>query len=71
MFRRIKRLESESFLAASVRTDQATGSQKKRIVCCAQVNGGGHVAMLEVHGENFSPHLKVWFGNSEAETMFK
>uniref|UniRef100_A0A672G946 Recombination signal binding protein for immunoglobulin kappa J region-like n=1 Tax=Salarias fasciatus TaxID=181472 RepID=A0A672G946_SALFA len=36
-----------------------------------QVNGGGHVAMLEIHGENFSPHLKVWFGNSEAETMFK
>ncbi|KAG7236767.1 hypothetical protein INR49_000267, partial [Caranx melampygus] len=35
------------------------------------VNGGGHVAMLEIHGENFSPHLKVWFGNSEAETMFK
>uniref|UniRef100_A0A667WXQ2 Recombination signal binding protein for immunoglobulin kappa J region like n=1 Tax=Myripristis murdjan TaxID=586833 RepID=A0A667WXQ2_9TELE len=36
-----------------------------------QVNGGGHVAMLEIHGENFSPLLKVWFGNSEAETMFK
>ncbi|XP_023254701.1 recombining binding protein suppressor of hairless-like protein [Seriola lalandi dorsalis] len=36
-----------------------------------QVNGGGHVAMLEIHGENFSPHLKVWFGSSEAETMFK
>lgn len=36
-----------------------------------QVNGGGHVAMLEINGENFSPHLKVWFGNTEAETMFK
>uniref|UniRef100_A0AAQ6INP3 Recombination signal binding protein for immunoglobulin kappa J region-like n=1 Tax=Anabas testudineus TaxID=64144 RepID=A0AAQ6INP3_ANATE len=36
-----------------------------------QVNGGGHVAMLEISGENFSPHLKVWFGNIEAETMFK
>lgn len=36
-----------------------------------EVNGGGHVAMLEIHGENFSPHLKVWFGHSEAETMFK
>lgn len=36
-----------------------------------QLNGGGHVAMLEIHGENFSPHLKVWFGNNEAETMFK
>ncbi|XP_072307870.1 recombining binding protein suppressor of hairless-like protein isoform X1 [Eucyclogobius newberryi] len=36
-----------------------------------QVNGGGHVAMLEIHGENFGPHVKVWFGNHEAETMFK
>ncbi|KAF7207571.1 recombining binding protein suppressor of hairless-like protein isoform X1 [Nothobranchius furzeri] len=36
-----------------------------------EVNGGGHVAMLEIHGENFSPHLKILFGNSEAETMFK
>ncbi|XP_021424043.2 recombining binding protein suppressor of hairless-like protein isoform X2 [Oncorhynchus mykiss] len=36
-----------------------------------QVNGGGHVAMLEVNGENFGPHLKVWFGNVEAETMFR
>ncbi|XP_040926797.1 recombining binding protein suppressor of hairless-like protein [Betta splendens] len=33
--------------------------------------GGGHVATLEVSGENFSPHLKVWFGNTEAETMFR
>ncbi|XP_078804287.1 recombining binding protein suppressor of hairless-like protein isoform X2 [Oryzias latipes] len=39
--------------------------------CSCLVNGGGHVAMLEVHGENFSPHLKVWFGSREAETMFK
>ncbi|XP_043978506.1 recombining binding protein suppressor of hairless-like protein [Gambusia affinis] len=36
-----------------------------------EVNGGGHVAMLEIHGENFSPHLKMLFGNREAETMFK
>lgn len=36
-----------------------------------ELNGGGHVAMLELHGENFSPHLKVWFGNMEAETMFR
>lgn len=27
--------------------------------------------MLELHGENFSPHLKVWFGNMQAETMFR
>uniref|UniRef100_A0A3B4XI42 Recombination signal binding protein for immunoglobulin kappa J region like n=1 Tax=Seriola lalandi dorsalis TaxID=1841481 RepID=A0A3B4XI42_SERLL len=42
-----------------------------RVCVFLQVNGGGHVAMLEIHGENFSPHLKVWFGSSEAETMFK
>uniref|UniRef100_A0A8B9GRL2 Recombination signal binding protein for immunoglobulin kappa J region-like n=1 Tax=Astyanax mexicanus TaxID=7994 RepID=A0A8B9GRL2_ASTMX len=36
-----------------------------------ELNGGGHVAMLELHGENFSPHLKVWFGNMEADTMFR
>ncbi|XP_042260834.1 recombining binding protein suppressor of hairless-like protein [Thunnus albacares] len=41
------------------------------VITGLEVNGGGHVAMLEIHGENFNPHLKVWFGNSEAETMFK
>ncbi|TKS71867.1 Suppressor of hairless protein J kappa-recombination signal-binding protein RBP-J kappa [Collichthys lucidus] len=41
------------------------------VITGLEVNGGGHVAMLEVHGENFNPHLKVWFGNSETETMFK
>uniref|UniRef100_A0AAZ1X4M4 Recombination signal binding protein for immunoglobulin kappa J region-like n=1 Tax=Oreochromis aureus TaxID=47969 RepID=A0AAZ1X4M4_OREAU len=41
------------------------------VVTGLEVNGGGHVAMLEIHGENFTPHLKVWFGNGEAETMYK
>uniref|UniRef100_A0A3Q3M5W0 Recombination signal binding protein for immunoglobulin kappa J region-like n=1 Tax=Mastacembelus armatus TaxID=205130 RepID=A0A3Q3M5W0_9TELE len=41
------------------------------VITGLEVNGGGHVAMLEIHGENFSPHLKVWFGNCEADTMFK
>ncbi|XP_053354808.1 recombining binding protein suppressor of hairless-like protein isoform X1 [Clarias gariepinus] len=36
-----------------------------------ELNGGGHVAMLEINGENFSPYLKVWFGNMEAETMYR
>jgi len=35
------------------------------------VNGGGDVAMLELTGDNFSPALKVWFGDVEAETMFR
>jgi len=27
--------------------------------------------MLELTGENFSPNLRVWFGDVEAETMFR
>lgn len=27
--------------------------------------------MLELTGEGFSPHLRVWFGDVEAETMFR
>ncbi|XP_018600025.2 recombining binding protein suppressor of hairless-like protein [Scleropages formosus] len=41
------------------------------VISTLELNGGGHVAMLEIQGENFSPHLKVWFGNVEAETMFR
>ncbi|XP_068449877.1 recombining binding protein suppressor of hairless-like protein [Clinocottus analis] len=41
------------------------------VITGLEVNGGGHVATLDVHGENLSPHLKVWFGNIEAETMFR
>ncbi|XP_074532301.1 recombining binding protein suppressor of hairless-like protein [Halichoeres trimaculatus] len=41
------------------------------VITGLELNGGGHMAMLEIQGENFSPHLKVWFGNHEAETMFK
>ncbi|CAK8697556.1 unnamed protein product [Clavelina lepadiformis] len=36
-----------------------------------QLNGGGDVAMLEVNGENFTSNLKVWFGDVEAETMYR
>uniref|UniRef100_A0A8C2ERY2 RBP-Jkappa IPT domain-containing protein n=1 Tax=Cyprinus carpio TaxID=7962 RepID=A0A8C2ERY2_CYPCA len=36
-----------------------------------ELNGERHVAILELHGENFGPHLKVWFGNMQAETMFR
>uniref|UniRef100_A0A8C3AH95 Recombination signal binding protein for immunoglobulin kappa J region like n=1 Tax=Cyclopterus lumpus TaxID=8103 RepID=A0A8C3AH95_CYCLU len=41
------------------------------VITGLEVNGGGHVATLDIHGENLSPHLKVWFGNNEAETMFR
>nr|XP_046908232.1 recombining binding protein suppressor of hairless-like isoform X2 [Dermatophagoides farinae] len=41
------------------------------IVHSLNVNGGGDVAMLELSGENLSPSLKVWFGDVEAETMYR
>ena len=36
-----------------------------------QVSGGNDVAMLELSGENFTPELKVWFADIEAETMYR
>ena len=36
-----------------------------------QLNGGGDVAMLELSGESFAPNLRVWFGEVEAETMYR
>ena len=41
------------------------------IVHSLNLNGGGDVAMLELAGENLSPSLKVWFGDVEAETMYR
>lgn len=41
------------------------------VLCPAQLTGGGDVAMLEVQGEYFHTHLKVWFGDVEAETMYR
>uniref|UniRef100_A0AAQ4PH89 Recombination signal binding protein for immunoglobulin kappa J region a n=1 Tax=Gasterosteus aculeatus aculeatus TaxID=481459 RepID=A0AAQ4PH89_GASAC len=36
-----------------------------------QLNGGGDVAMLELTGQNFTPKLRVWFGDVEADTMYR
>lgn len=36
-----------------------------------KLNGGGDVAMLELTGQNFTPNLRVWFGDVEAETMYR
>eukprot|EP00095_Tigriopus_kingsejongensis_P007478 maker-scaffold640_size121076-snap-gene-0.28 protein:Tk07478 transcript:maker-scaffold640_size121076-snap-gene-0.28-mRNA-1 annotation:"suppressor of hairless protein" len=41
------------------------------VVQSLHLNGGGDVAMLELTGENFTPNLKVWFGDVEAETMYR
>ncbi|XP_062834948.1 recombining binding protein suppressor of hairless-like protein isoform X1 [Anolis carolinensis] len=36
-----------------------------------ELTGGGDVAMLDVQGEHFHANLKVWFGDVEAETMYR
>ncbi|RWS09039.1 Supressor of Hairless-like protein [Dinothrombium tinctorium] len=41
------------------------------VVHSLNLNGGGDVAMLELTGENFTPILRVWFGDVEAETMYR
>lgn len=46
-------------------------SQHFLIFCEFQLNGGGDVAMLELTGQNFTPNLRVWFGDVEAETMYR
>ena len=30
----------------------------------------GDVAMLELRGKNFTPNLRVWFGDVEIETVY-
>ncbi|RNA19746.1 Suppressor of hairless [Brachionus plicatilis] len=35
------------------------------------LNGNTEIAMLELVGENFTPNLKVWFGDIEAETAYR
>nr|XP_020452581.1 recombining binding protein suppressor of hairless-like isoform X1 [Monopterus albus] len=41
------------------------------VVESLQLNGGGDVAMLELTGQNFTPKLRVWFGDVEADTMYR
>ncbi|XP_077192343.1 recombining binding protein suppressor of hairless-like protein [Paroedura picta] len=41
------------------------------LITALELTGGGDVAMLEVQGEYFHENLKVWFGDVEAETMYR
>jgi recombining binding protein (suppressor of hairless) len=41
------------------------------VVSNLNLNGGGDMAMLELNGENLAPNLKVWFGEVEADTMYR
>ncbi|XP_075757405.1 recombining binding protein suppressor of hairless-like protein isoform X3 [Pelodiscus sinensis] len=41
------------------------------LITVLELTGGGDVAMLEVQGEYFNANLRVWFGDVEAETMYR
>ncbi|KAJ6661117.1 hypothetical protein lerEdw1_016918 [Lerista edwardsae] len=41
------------------------------LITALELTGGGDVAMLEVQGQDFHANLKVWFGDVEAETMYR
>ncbi|KAB0400315.1 hypothetical protein E2I00_017093 [Balaenoptera physalus] len=41
------------------------------VVDSLPLNGSGDVTMLELTGQNFTPNLRVWFGDVEAETMYR
>ncbi|XP_038606446.1 recombining binding protein suppressor of hairless-like protein [Tachyglossus aculeatus] len=41
------------------------------LISTLELSGGGDVATLELQGENFHGGLKVWFGDVEAETLYR
>ena len=41
------------------------------IVKDTTVMGGSDLQMLEIHGEGFTPDLRVWFADVEADTMYR
>ncbi|CAF0712051.1 unnamed protein product [Brachionus calyciflorus] len=41
------------------------------VVNYLRLNGNTEIAMLELVGENFTPNLRVWFGDIEAETAYR
>ena len=36
-----------------------------------KLSGGSDLTMLELSGENFTPDLRVWFSDVEADTMYR
>lgn len=74
--KRAAETSSRGFLPSPVNTGADFAVRSRLFNSCPlfpmlKLNGGGDVAMLEVHGENFSPILKIWFGDVEAETMYR
>lgn len=60
-----------SALKCETRTKAEDGVWLQVIYLQFQLNGGGDVAVMELIGENFTPSLKVWFGEVEAETFHR
>ncbi len=42
-----------------------------RVVSGLRLNMGGDLTMLEISGDNFTPDLRVWFSEVEADTMYR
>uniref|UniRef100_K7G633 Recombining binding protein suppressor of hairless-like protein n=1 Tax=Pelodiscus sinensis TaxID=13735 RepID=K7G633_PELSI len=74
---------SDSFTKASLGTETVEYTFSDSLACIQhpvspvplitvlELTGGGDVAMLEVQGEFFNANLRVWFGDVEAETMYR
>jgi hypothetical protein len=41
------------------------------VVQSMQVSGGGDIARLDLTGVQFTPNLRVWFGDIETETQYR
>ena len=41
------------------------------VVSGLKLSGGVDLTMLEITGEDFTPDLKVWFSDVEADTMYR
>ncbi|XP_064384613.1 recombining binding protein suppressor of hairless-like isoform X2 [Halichondria panicea] len=41
------------------------------VVSGLKLSGGADLSMLEINGEDFTPDLKVWFSDVEADTMYR
>lgn len=41
------------------------------VVADIKVIGGEEMHMLEIQGDNFTPDLRVWFADIEADTMYR
>lgn len=41
------------------------------VVSSLVLSGGGEIARLDLTGTQFRPNLKVWFGDVEADTIYR